>query len=43
MNPTIHDVLAHPVIKRLVFTKNRTDIERMRYILQVLLLYEKFQ
>lgn len=43
MNPTIKDVLAHPAIKRLVFTKNRTEIERMRDILQVLQLYDKLQ
>lgn len=43
MNPTIHNVLAHSAMKRLVFTKNRTDIERMRSILEVLVLYEKVQ
>lgn len=43
MNPTIHDVIAHPAIKRLVFTINQTEIERMRDILQVLSLYDRIQ
>lgn len=43
MNFTIKDVLSHPTIKRLVFTKNKIEIERMRNILLVLLLYDKLQ